>query len=95
MGAVEVVAPQVERGQEVLTPEALAFVADLHTHFAGRRDELLTARHRRREEVARTRRLDFLDDTASIRAGDWRVPPPPRDLADRRVEIAAAFVPAA
>ncbi len=87
MGAVEVVAPQVERGEEVLTPEALAFVAELHTHFAGRRDELLAARRRRREEVARTHRLDFLEETASVRAGDWRVPPPAWDLTDRRVEI--------
>jgi malate synthase len=30
---------------------------------------------------------DFLAETANIRAGEWRVPPPPADLTDRRVEI--------
>jgi len=30
---------------------------------------------------------DFLPETASIRSGDWRVPPPPPDLLDRRTEI--------
>ncbi|MCW2978091.1 MAG: malate synthase, partial [Actinomycetia bacterium] len=30
---------------------------------------------------------DFLEETSSVREGDWRVPPAPADLADRRVEI--------
>src|SRR4249919_1433022 len=93
MGAVDVVAPTVERGQEVLTAEALDFVAELNRLFSGRRDELLGARRGRREEVARTRRLDFREETAAVRAGDWRVPPPPPDLADRRVEITGPTEP--
>lgn len=34
----------VERAEEILTPEALAFVDALHQRFAGRRDELLDVR---------------------------------------------------
>jgi malate synthase len=85
-------APQVtgerkDRFDEVLTPEALAFVGDLQRRFGPRRQELLQARVAVREQAATTGRLDFLDDTKEVRAdADWRVAPP-ADLQDRRVEI--------
>jgi malate synthase len=79
--------PAVERGEEILTPEALAFVADLQSRFGGRRDELLAARRTRRAEIGRTGRLDFLEATADVRSADWQVAPVPADLQDRRVEI--------
>ena len=79
--------PAVERSEEILTPDALAFLADLHRRFAARRDELLAARRERRAEISRTGRLDFLPETAEVRASDWRVAPVPTDLQDRRVEI--------
>ena len=72
---------------EILTPQAIAFVTDLQRRFGPRRDELLAHRAQRRAEIARTGRLDFLPDTKEIREADWRVPPPPVDLTDRRVEI--------
>lgn len=84
---IQIVGDEVERGGEILTPEALAFVASLQQQFGARRDELLAARRARREEVARTGRLDFLPETADVRAGDWSVAPAPEDLQDRRVEI--------
>lgn len=87
MSDVVVDGPEVERGAEVLTGDALAFLAELQRRFAPRRDELLAARRRRREEVSRTGRLDFLTETAEVREGDWRVAPAPPDLCDRRVEI--------
>ena len=71
----------------VLGPDALAFLAELHRRFAGRRDELLVARRDRYAETARTGRLDFRAETADVRAGDWQVAPAPPDLVDRRVEI--------
>jgi malate synthase len=77
----------VPRAEEVLTPAALAFLAELHRRFAGRRDELLARRRQRRAEIARTAALDFLPDTAHIRDGDWQVAPAPAALEDRRVEI--------
>ncbi|WP_036518448.1 MULTISPECIES: malate synthase A [unclassified Nocardioides] len=84
---IQIAGGEVERGAEILTPDALAFVAQLQERFGARRDELLAARRTRREEVARTGRLDFLPETADVRAGDWTVAPAPADLQDRRVEI--------
>src|SRR6266536_6012150 len=84
---IRVAGPPVERSAEILTDDALAFLAVLHRSFAARRAELLARRAARRDEVARTHRLDFLPETAHIRDGDWRVAPAPADLTDRRVEI--------
>jgi malate synthase len=87
MEAATVTGPAVERGDEVLTPDALAFVAALHERFGPRRDELLAARRVRRAEIARGGRLDFPADTAAIRSEEWTVASAPADLIDRRVEI--------
>jgi hypothetical protein len=38
---VQDIGPAIERGNGVLTPEALAFVAELQRRFGARRDELL------------------------------------------------------
>ncbi|CAM5336371.1 Malate synthase OS=Streptomyces tendae OX=1932 GN=GUR47_30700 PE=3 SV=1 [Streptomyces tendae] len=81
-------AEPLPRQEEVLTDAALAFVAELHRRFTPRRDELLARRAERRAEIARTSTLDFLPETAAIRADDsWRVAPAPAALNDRRVEI--------
>ncbi|WP_326673342.1 malate synthase A [Streptomyces sp. NBC_01257] len=81
-------AEPLPRQDEVLTPAALAFVAELHRRFTPRRDELLARRGERRAEIARTSTLDFLPETAAIRADDsWKVAPAPAALNDRRVEI--------
>ena len=93
MASLDVVAPTVPRSEEVLTPEALAFVADLDERFHDRRDELLAARRARRAEIARTGSLDFLAGTAGIREGDWTVAPVPPALRDRRVEITGPTEP--
>ncbi|MEU3195085.1 malate synthase A, partial [Streptomyces sp. NPDC006992] len=63
------------------------FVAALHRRFTPRRDELLARRAEKRAEIARTSTLDFLPETAEVRAGDWRVADCPPALLDRRVEI--------
>ncbi|MFI1758453.1 malate synthase A [Streptomyces sp. NPDC020571] len=81
-------AEPLPRQEEVLTDAALAFVAELHRRFTPRRDELLARRAERRAEIARTSTLDFLPETAAIRADDsWKVAPAPAALNDRRVEI--------
>ncbi len=90
---VRVEGPAVERGEEILTPAALEFVADLQTRFGPRRDELLAARAARRTEIAAARRIDFREDTAHVRADGWHVPPPPPGLVDRRVEITGPTEP--
>ncbi|KOV27539.1 malate synthase [Streptomyces sp. XY431] len=84
---VTVAGPRVHRAEEVLTPEAVAFVVGLHRSFEGRRRELLARRRERRAGIARTGTLDFLPGTAEVRAADWRVAEAPKALQDRRVEI--------
>ncbi|MEU2116063.1 malate synthase A [Streptomyces sp. NPDC016459] len=81
-------AEPLPRQEEVLTEAALAFVAELHRRFTPRRDELLARRAERRAEIARTSTLDFLPETAAVRADEsWKVAPAPAALNDRRVEI--------
>ena len=84
----------IDRAAEILTPEALAFIEKLHQNFAATRTERLAARGVRRAEVARTGKLDFLPETAAIRAGDWTVAPAPAQLTDRRVEMTGPASPA-
>src|SRR5262245_27939404 len=73
---------------EILTDEALDFVADLQRAFGGRRDELLEARANRQQRLLSGELPDFLDETRSVREDDsWRVAEAPPDLHDRRVEI--------
>lgn len=84
----------VDRAEEILTPEALAFIEELHQRFAATRGDLLKARAVKREEVARTGRLDFLPETRDIREGDWTVAPAPAALQDRRVEMTGPAAPA-
>jgi malate synthase len=84
---IQVLGGPVERSEQILTPEALEFLAGLHARFADRRDELVAARTERREEASRTGKLDFLDSTREVRESQWRVAAAPADLADRRTEI--------
>jgi malate synthase len=72
---------------EILSAEAVAFVAELNRRFRPRRNELLAARAARREAIAAGGTLGFLPETADIRAAEWSAPPAPADLRDRRVEI--------
>jgi len=82
------VGPPIEgRAAEVLTPEALAFLAELHRRFDGRRRELLAARQTRQARFDAGESPDFLAETQTIREADWRVAIIPGDLQDRRVEI--------
>jgi malate synthase len=84
---IQVIARVDERGKEILTPDALAFVMELQRRFGGRREELLRRRRVRREEISRARRMDFLPETREVRTSDWNVASAPSDLVDRRVEI--------
>ena len=84
---IQVVGRVDDRGDEILTSEALAFVAELQRRFGARRDELLRRRRLRREEISRAGKMDFLPETQNIRRSEWTVAPAPSDLVDRRVEI--------
>jgi malate synthase len=72
---------------EILSPDALEFVSELHAEFEERRQELLRARKERRARLAEGEMLDFLPETQKIRDGDWTVAPVPEALQQRWVEI--------
>jgi malate synthase len=72
---------------QILTPEALAFVAKLQRRFDPRRQELLARRAARQKEFDSGQHPDFLPMTKEIRDSAWSVAPQPKDLLDRRVEI--------
>jgi malate synthase len=78
------VAPELE---PFVSPEALAFLADLHREFNQRRVNLLQRRAERQKGVLEGGQLDFLKSTSEIRSGDWKVAHAPADLNDRRTEI--------
>lgn len=73
--------------RSILTPPALALVAELQRALGGRRLAALAHRVERQAELDAGAALDFLTSTAAIRQGGWRIAPLPADLADRRVEI--------
>ncbi len=72
---------------EILSPEAVRFVADLARRFTARRNELLKLRAIRQKEIDSGHFPDFLPETRAVRETEWKVAPIPDDLLDRRVEI--------
>jgi malate synthase len=71
----------------VLTADALALVATLQRTYGHARSVLLRRRRERAEAFRAGVRPGLDPATADIRDGEWRVPPAPPDLADRRCEI--------
>jgi malate synthase len=82
---VELLGPVEGRSGEILTDEALAFVAGLQREFGGRRAQLLDARAERQRRLDEGERPGFLANETP--GADWRVAGAPADLKDRRVEI--------
>jgi malate synthase len=72
---------------QILSPEAMGFVAKLHRKFESRRQELLARRAQRQKEFDAGAKPDLLKETQSIRDSEWRVASQPKDMLDRRVEI--------
>ncbi len=75
------------RYEEILSDEAVAFLAGLHRKFNPSRQRLLSLREERQARLDAGALPDFLPETAHVRDGDWKVAPIPADLLDRRVEI--------
>jgi malate synthase len=72
---------------EILSHDALAFVAKLERTFGTQRRECLKRRAERQAALDRLEGLDFLPETKSIRESNWTCAPIPKDIQDRRVEI--------
>jgi malate synthase len=84
---VELRGPARGAHADILTSDALAFLATLHRAFDGRRRDLLEARARRQKQIDAGLLPDFLTETRDVRERDWTAASIPRDLLDRRVEI--------
>jgi malate synthase len=75
--------------RDILTPDALEFLADLERRFRIQRSDLLLQRQQRQHAFEQGERPDFLPETAEIRESPWTIGPSPLPPAiqDRRVEI--------
>jgi malate synthase len=71
----------------ILTPEAVAFAAELERRFGAERRRLLARRRQLQESLDTGWKPDFLPETRHIRESPWTVAPIPEDLMDRRIEI--------
>ena len=84
---VEILGAVTPAYSEILTPEAMRFLANLARRFEATRQERLAVRVTRQAELDAGALPDFPAETADIRAKEWTVAPIPKDLEDRRVEI--------
>ena len=84
---IKVLGELTAESEEILSPEALAFLQSLHDNFDERRRELLANRQQRQSSIDSGIKLNFLAETQYIRDGDWTIASLPHDLQDRRVEI--------
>ncbi len=84
---IELTAAIPADAQDILSPEALEFVAGLERLTRATRKQLLAAREARQARIDAGELPDFLPETAQIRQSDWQIAPIPSDLQDRRVEI--------
>ncbi len=73
--------------EEILTPDALLFLADLERRFGRARRNMLEYRQDRQERYDYGELPDFLPETEFIRNAMWEIAPIPNVLRDRRVEI--------
>lgn len=84
---LKIIGPVAADYTEILTAEALQFVAALSSEFTPRVQEILRQRVVRQTAINAGTRPDFLAETENIRHSDWQVGSAPPDLSDRRVEI--------
>ena len=84
---IEVIGRVTPEYAQILTPQAMAFAADLQRKFGPRRGELLARRAARQKDFDAGKLPDFLAETRSVREGNWVCAPVPADIQDRRVEI--------
>jgi len=85
--SLEIVGTITPEFEQILTPQALAFVETLVREFGTTRDDLLRRRVERQAQIDAGHLPDFLPSTARIREAEWHIAPVPADLQDRRVEI--------
>ncbi len=77
----------MERYSEIVNEKSLGFVYKLVDEFGSRAELLLEDRIKVKEQIKKRMHPDFLEETRSVREGDWKVSPFPKEVADRRIEI--------
>ncbi|KIP11571.1 hypothetical protein PHLGIDRAFT_27815 [Phlebiopsis gigantea 11061_1 CR5-6] len=89
VAGVQILSKEAQTAQSsILTDDALKFLAALHRTFDSARQGLLVARAVAQQRLDAGVPLDFLEETANIRAEpSWSCAPPAPGLEDRRVEI--------
>src|SRR5512147_1264677 len=87
IGGLEVRGRLTTEYKEILTQDAMSFVADLVERFQPRLAQLMEKRAAFQARMDAGETPDFLPETQSIRDGDWKIAGIPDDLLDRRVEI--------
>jgi len=81
------ITPTGQGFEDILTPDAVAFVSDLVREFSPRLDSLLQRRILVHQSLRTGMLPNFLDETSEIRNSEWKVGSIPADLRQRRVEI--------
>ncbi len=84
---IEIKGKITEEFSEILTRDALIFVAELERSFRDTRARLLKLRTERQKLINAGKLPDFLEVSKVVRDDKWEVEPIPHDLQDRRVEI--------
>lgn len=85
---IKINAPLQPHYEEILSNEALEFLAKLHQRFNPRRLELLQKRVERQQRINAGEKPDFLSSTQAVRKDpSWKVAETPKPLQKRWVEI--------
>ena len=87
IGGLEVRGRVTAEFREMLTEDAMSFVAELVQRFQPATAPLLAKRAAFQARMDAGELPDFLPETKAIREGDWKIAGIPDDLLDRRVEI--------
>ncbi|HTR81115.1 MAG TPA: malate synthase A [Bacteroidota bacterium] len=77
----------LRESSDILSPDALKFIAKLENEFAERRLSLLKKRGEKQRQITIGKMPAMLPETEHIRSAYWRVAPIPNQLLDRRVEF--------
>ena len=84
---IEITGEMAPGFEEILSADALHFIASLERRFGAERKRLIAARAEFQKRIDDGENPRFLPETKDVRAGDWKVADTPADLQDRRVEI--------
>ena len=84
---IEITGEMAPGFEEILSAEAVHFVAGLERRYGAERKRLIAARAEFQARLDAGENPRFLPETEDVRNGNWKVARVPADLQDRRVEI--------